>query len=264
MSAHFRERKLLPDVPPSSQALLRPQAGPQTGAWLAAIPPKSATTLPPMAMQIALRRSLRQPLPLHSNTCGLVHGCPGAVDRFGDHALACPRLWRVAQEVGSEGQVVPQQWLATPPPRMEQQKKKKSHRLATPCSREEQKKKSHRLATPCSREEQFKKKKQKLKHAHMHTHMFTSVRSWMLLHSWGDPLYSWRVIPSVLDVERRFAPGCFCIAGGTLLLEGVSPLSSVQYLAYMAPLAADETPRVPWWYSSRWRSDRPGPASLWC
>ena len=127
LNTHFRERTLLPDMPPSSQALLRSQAGPQAGAWLAAIPTEPATTLPPMAMQIALRRRLRQPLPLHSNTCGPPHGCRGAVDRFGDHALACPRTgllarrakiveraWvQVAREaVGSEGQVVPQQWLA--------------------------------------------------------------------------------------------------------------------------------------------------------
>ena len=90
-------------------------------AWLAAIPTEPATTLPPMAMQIALRRRLRQPLPLHSNTCGPPHGCRGAVDRFGDHALLLARrakiverAWvQVAREaVGSEGQVVPQQWLA--------------------------------------------------------------------------------------------------------------------------------------------------------
>ena len=128
LNTHFRERTLLPDMPASSQALLRSQAGPQAGAWLAAIPTKPATTLPPPAMQIALRRRLRQqPLPLHSNTCRPPHGCGGAVDRFGDHALACPRrgllarrakiverAWvRVAREaIGSEGQVVPQQWLA--------------------------------------------------------------------------------------------------------------------------------------------------------
>ena len=118
-NTHIRERTLLPDMPPSSQALLPSQAGPQAGAWLAAIPTEPATTLPPP------RR--RQPLPLHSNTCGPPHGCGGAADRFGDHALACPRTgllarrakiveraWvRVAREaMGSEGQVVPQQWLA--------------------------------------------------------------------------------------------------------------------------------------------------------
>ena len=90
-------------------------------------PHRAGHHAPTEAMQIALRRRLRQPLPLHSNTCGPPHGCRGAVDRFGDHALACPRTgllarrakiveraWvQVAREaVGSEGQVVPQQWLA--------------------------------------------------------------------------------------------------------------------------------------------------------
>ena len=98
LNTHFRERTLLPDMPPSSQALLRSQAGPQAGAWLAAIPTEPATTLPPMAMQIAF-----------------------------DHALACPRTGLLARRakiverawvqvaraaVGSEGQVVPQPWLA--------------------------------------------------------------------------------------------------------------------------------------------------------
>ena len=52
---------VLPDMSPSSQALLRPQVGPQAGAWLAAIPTEPATTLPPAAMQIALRCRLRLP-----------------------------------------------------------------------------------------------------------------------------------------------------------------------------------------------------------
>ena len=79
------------------------------------------------AMQIALRRRLRQPLPLHGATCGPNPGCGAVVDSLGDHALACPRTgllarraklveraWvRVAREaMGPEGQVVPQQWLA--------------------------------------------------------------------------------------------------------------------------------------------------------
>ena len=117
LKTHFRERTRLPDMPPSSQALLRSKARPQAGAWLAAIPTEPAATLPPPAMQIALRRRLRQPLPLHSNTCGPPHGCGGAVDRFGDHALACPRTGLLARrakivERAWEGQVVPQQWLA--------------------------------------------------------------------------------------------------------------------------------------------------------
>ena len=124
---HFRDSVLLPDMPPSSQALLRSQAGPQAGAWLAAIPTEPATTLPPAAMQIALRRRLRQPLPLHGATCGPNPGCGAVVHSLGDHALACPRTgllarraelveraWvRVAREaMGPECQVVPQQLLA--------------------------------------------------------------------------------------------------------------------------------------------------------
>ena len=70
----------------------RTMRGRETGR----IPTEPATTLPPPAMQIALRRHLRQPLPMHSNTCGPPHGCGGAVDRFGDHALACPRAGLLA------------------------------------------------------------------------------------------------------------------------------------------------------------------------
>eukprot|EP00439_Symbiodinium_sp_Y106_P083243 s600_g23.t1 len=86
-----------------------------------------ATTLSPHAMQLALRRRLRLPLPLRPKRCGPSPGCGGLVDVFGDHALACPRTgllarrakiveraWvRVAHEaVGADGQVVPQQWLS--------------------------------------------------------------------------------------------------------------------------------------------------------
>ena len=95
--------------------------------WLTAIPAEAATTLPPQAMLVALRRRLRLALPLCPSRCGPNPGCGGTVDAFGDHALACPRTgllarrakvveraWvRVAREaVGPEGQVVPQQWLA--------------------------------------------------------------------------------------------------------------------------------------------------------
>ena len=61
---HFRERELLPSLPPAHQALLRSQAGPHAGALLAAIPSDALTTLAPTAMLIALRRRLRLPLPL--------------------------------------------------------------------------------------------------------------------------------------------------------------------------------------------------------
>ena len=77
-------------------------------------------------MQLALRRRLRMPLPISHGRCGPTQSCGRQVDRFGDHALACPRTgllartaktlehaWvRVTREaVGAEGQVVPQQWL---------------------------------------------------------------------------------------------------------------------------------------------------------
>ena len=82
--------------------------------------------LPPQAMQLALRRRLRLPLPLRLSRCGPSPGCGKLVDTFGDHALAClrtgmlarraknvQRAWvRVAREaVGADGQVVAQQWL---------------------------------------------------------------------------------------------------------------------------------------------------------
>ena len=111
---------------PAARALVRSQSGPHAGSWLAAIPAEPATTLAPQAMQLALRRRLRMPLPICHGRCGPTHGCGAQVDRLGDHALACPRTgllarraqvveraWaRVAREaVGAEGQVVPQQWL---------------------------------------------------------------------------------------------------------------------------------------------------------
>ena len=124
---HSRDRVFMPSLPPCSRALLRSQAGPHAGAWLTAIPCEEASRIPPQAMQIALRRRLRLPLPLCPGHCGPNPGCGGVVDLYGDHALACPRTgllagrakvvkraWvRVAREaVRAEGQVVPEQWLA--------------------------------------------------------------------------------------------------------------------------------------------------------
>ena len=51
---------VLPDMSPSSQALLRPQVGPQAGAWLAAIPTEPATTLPPQIPVAAAAASARE------------------------------------------------------------------------------------------------------------------------------------------------------------------------------------------------------------
>ena len=131
----YRERVLLPTLPPDHRALLRSQSGPHAGSWLAAIPGEAATTLSPEAMQVALRRRLRLPLPIASGRCGPSPGCGGPVDLLGDHALACPRTgllarrakvveraWiRVAREaVGAESHIVPQPWLAhTTAPRVE-------------------------------------------------------------------------------------------------------------------------------------------------
>ena len=56
----YRDRVLLPALLPSARTLLRLKAGPQAGTWLIAIPAEAATTLPPQAMQVALRRRLRR------------------------------------------------------------------------------------------------------------------------------------------------------------------------------------------------------------
>ena len=125
----FRERVLLPTLTPAARALLHSQSGPHAGMWLAAIPSDAASTLTPDLMHVALRRRLRLPLPLTGRRCGAQgrHGCGAEVDAYGDHSFACPRTgllprrgfvveraWvQVAREaVGSEGRVVPQQWLA--------------------------------------------------------------------------------------------------------------------------------------------------------
>ena len=119
----------MPAVRPDVRALLRSQAGPHAGAWLAAIPTDPATTLPPDLMHLALWRRMRLPLPLTRARCGgdVAPGCRAIVDNFGDHALACPRTGLLARRgfvlerawiqvvreaIGPEGRVVPQQWLA--------------------------------------------------------------------------------------------------------------------------------------------------------
>ena len=124
---HFFPRA--PAIRPSDRALLRSQAGPHAGAWLAAIPADPATTLAPDIMHLALRRRLRLPLPLTRARCGgeRAPGCRALVDNLGDHALACPRTGLLARRgfvlerawiqvvreaIGPEGRVVPQQWLA--------------------------------------------------------------------------------------------------------------------------------------------------------
>ena len=115
----YRDRVLLPALPPSSQALLRPRQGlrPAHG-WR----PSRLSREPPFLpadMQLALRRLLHQPLPLCRNTCGPTHGCGKAVERYGDHASACPRAGLLARRTRivehawvSVAREAPQQWLA--------------------------------------------------------------------------------------------------------------------------------------------------------
>ena len=51
------------------------------------------------AMQLALSRSRRMPLPISicHGRCEPTHGCGAQVDRLGDHALACPRTGLLAR-----------------------------------------------------------------------------------------------------------------------------------------------------------------------
>ena len=109
-NTHFRDSVLLQTCRRVPKRLLRSQAGPQSGRlWLAAIPTEPTTTLPPAAMQIALRRRLRQPLPLHGATCGPNPGCGAVVDSLGDDALACPRTGLLARRA----KLVERAWVAS-------------------------------------------------------------------------------------------------------------------------------------------------------
>eukprot|EP00439_Symbiodinium_sp_Y106_P025062 s727_g3.t1 len=81
---HYRDRVLLPALQPSSRALLRSQGGAHADAWLSAVPSEPALTLAPQAMQLALRRRLRLPLPLSPNRCCPSPGCGQQVDERSD------------------------------------------------------------------------------------------------------------------------------------------------------------------------------------
>ena len=96
-STHCREGELLPALCPASRALLRSQSGTHAGAWLTITPCEPAMTLEPQAMQLALRRRLRLPLPLCPIRCGPGPGCGQRVDPLGDHAPACPRTGLLAR-----------------------------------------------------------------------------------------------------------------------------------------------------------------------
>ena len=55
---YFRDRVLLPSLPPARRAVLRSQSGLHGGAWLSAIPGDAMTTLPPCAAGCGCRYSL--------------------------------------------------------------------------------------------------------------------------------------------------------------------------------------------------------------
>ena len=77
----------MPNMSRASRATLRSQSGPQAAAWLTTVPTSPATTLPPVLMQICLRRRLRLPLMLSNRRC---EGCEAVLDDLGDHRAACP------------------------------------------------------------------------------------------------------------------------------------------------------------------------------
>ena len=124
----FREQVLLPAIRPSDRALMRSQAGPHAGAWLAAIPADPATTLAPDIMHLAL--DCVSLCFSHEPGVGGKERRSAALwstDNLADHALACPRTGLLARRgfvlerawiqvvreaIGPEGRVVPQQWLA--------------------------------------------------------------------------------------------------------------------------------------------------------
>ena len=83
----YREHHLMPNMSRASLATLRSQSGPQAAAWLTTVPTSPATTLPPVLMQICLRRRLRLPLMLSNRQC---EGCEAILDDLGDHRAACP------------------------------------------------------------------------------------------------------------------------------------------------------------------------------
>ena len=101
LTIHCQDRVFLPSLPLSSRALLRSQAGPHAGAWLTAIPCRHKRC------KIASRRRLRLPLPFSSSRCGPNPGCGGAMDPYGDHALACPRKGLLARRA----KVIERAWV---------------------------------------------------------------------------------------------------------------------------------------------------------
>jgi len=85
---------VLPSRAPNARALLRSQAGPRAGRALTALPTGHETTLPPLRMNVILRRRLRLPLPLAARRCNGV-SCRTPLDELGDHWAACPRSGRL-------------------------------------------------------------------------------------------------------------------------------------------------------------------------
>ena len=73
-------------------------------------PPSSdrATSIPPQAMLIALRRRLRLPFTLCSSRCGPHPRCGEDMHCLGDHAVACPRTGLLARRAEVVGPCGPQ------------------------------------------------------------------------------------------------------------------------------------------------------------
>ena len=94
---------LLPDMPPSFQAPLRLQAGPQVGAWPASsrCHPNRAGHHAPTARYadrlIEASPATTSAFAQQHLPAGRSMTAEGAVDRFGDHALACPRTGLLAR-----------------------------------------------------------------------------------------------------------------------------------------------------------------------
>ena len=66
---NFRDRRLMPLMSRSDQALLRSQSGPFAGMALSAAPTNALSKISPQLFRVLLLRRLRLPLPLCSRAC---------------------------------------------------------------------------------------------------------------------------------------------------------------------------------------------------
>lgn len=85
----------------AARAVHRSSAGPQSAAWLTALPASPGTTLPPTLFQIALRRRLHLLVLLAARRCEALR-CRARLDVYGDHRAACAitrRLRRRAKPI---------------------------------------------------------------------------------------------------------------------------------------------------------------------